>query len=117
MSQIYKVHQNSFLPKEWIMEKWEEGFYITAVSGSNINHSLVVMSKGARFSQQSYKVGGCMYGWMEKGLSVDNLHCLFFPNNLWDGWFLSSSRFKTPHSLVLAIDEFTQLDQLLLLLS
>ncbi|MEW5314517.1 MAG: hypothetical protein WDW38_006009 [Sanguina aurantia] len=28
--QIYKVHTSSFLPKEWIMEKWEEGYY-TAV--------------------------------------------------------------------------------------
>lgn len=22
-----------FLPKEWIMEKWEEGYYITAMAG------------------------------------------------------------------------------------
>ncbi len=51
-----QVHPNSFLPKEWIMEKWEEGFYITSVAGSDSNNSLVVMSKGARFSQQSYKV-------------------------------------------------------------
>jgi hypothetical protein len=38
------------------MEKWEEGFYVTAVAGSDNNNSLVVMSKGARFNQQSYKV-------------------------------------------------------------
>ena len=43
-------------PQEWIMEKWEEGFYITSVAGSDNNNSLVVMSKGARFNQQSYKV-------------------------------------------------------------
>jgi hypothetical protein len=55
-----QVHPNSFLPKEWIMEKWEEGFYITAVAGSDSNNSLVVMSKGARFSQQSYKVCACL---------------------------------------------------------
>ena len=42
--------------QEWIMEKWEEGFYITSVAGSDNNNSLVVMSKGARFNQQSYKV-------------------------------------------------------------
>lgn len=38
------------------MEKWEEGYYITAVSGSDNNSSLVVMSKGTKFTQQSYKV-------------------------------------------------------------
>eukprot|EP00955_Chlamydomonas_euryale_P066506 359575-Chlamydomonas_euryale.AAC.1 len=63
--QIYKVHPNSFLPKEWIMEKWEEGFYITSVAGSDSNNSLVVMSKGARFSQQSYKVLGGVGGRLE----------------------------------------------------
>ncbi|GAX84656.1 hypothetical protein CEUSTIGMA_g12077.t1 [Chlamydomonas eustigma] len=65
--QIYKVHPNSFLPKEWIMEKWEEGFYITAVAGSDNNNSLVVMSKGARFNQQSYKVSDSFpYEWIKK---------------------------------------------------
>ncbi len=54
-----QVHYNTFLPKEWIMEKWEEGYYITAVSGSDNNSSLVVMSKGTRFTQQSYKVCRC----------------------------------------------------------
>lgn len=46
-----------FLPKEWIMEKWEEGFYITAMAGSNSGWSLVAMSKGTPYTQQSYKVG------------------------------------------------------------
>jgi len=65
--QIYKVHPNSFLPKEWIMEKWEEGFYITSVAGSDSNNSLVVMSKGARFSQQSYKVSDSFpFEWIKK---------------------------------------------------
>lgn len=45
-----------FLPKEWIMEKWEEGFYITAMAGSNSGWSLVAMSKGTPYTQQSYKV-------------------------------------------------------------
>lgn len=45
-----------FLPKEWIMEKWEEGFYITAMAGSNSGWSLVAMSKGTAYTQQSYKV-------------------------------------------------------------
>jgi hypothetical protein len=45
-----------FLPKEWIMEKWEEGYYITAMAGSNSGWSLVAMSKGTAYTQQSYKV-------------------------------------------------------------
>ncbi|KAG2492391.1 hypothetical protein HYH03_009337 [Edaphochlamys debaryana] len=65
--QIYKVHYNSFLPKEWIMEKWEEGYYITAVSGSDNSSSLVVMSKGTRFTQQSYKVADSFpFEWIKK---------------------------------------------------
>lgn len=39
------------------MEKWEEGFYITAMAGSNSGWSLVAMSKGTPYTQQSYKVG------------------------------------------------------------
>mmetsp|Transcript_917 Transcript_917/g.1380 ORF Transcript_917/g.1380 Transcript_917/m.1380 type:complete len:725 (+) Transcript_917:192-2366(+) len=65
--QIYKVHYNSFLPKEWIMEKWEEGYYITAVAGSDNLSSLVVMSKGSRFTQQSYKVSDSFpFEWIKK---------------------------------------------------
>ena len=45
-----------FLPKEWIMERWEDGFYITAMAGSAGGSSLVVMSKGTPYTQQSYKV-------------------------------------------------------------
>ena len=65
--EILQVHYNSFLPKEWIMEKWEEGYYITAVSGSDNNSSLVVMSKGTRFTQQSYKVADSFpFEWIKK---------------------------------------------------
>ena len=42
------------------MEKWEEGYYITAVAGSDNLSSLVVMSKGTKFTQQSYKVRVCV---------------------------------------------------------
>ncbi|CAL5222939.1 g5375 [Coccomyxa viridis] len=45
-----------FLPKEWIMECWEDGFYITAMAGSAGGSSLVVTSKGTPYAQQSYKV-------------------------------------------------------------
>lgn len=37
------------------MAKWEEGFYITAMAGSTSGSSLVVMSKGTPYTQQSYK--------------------------------------------------------------
>lgn len=53
--QVYDLSPQ-FLPKEWIMEKWEEGFYITAMAGSTPGSSLVVMSKGTPYTQQSYKV-------------------------------------------------------------
>jgi len=53
--QVYDL-SNQFLPKEWIMAKWEEGFYITAMAGSTSGSSLVVMSKGTPYTQQSYKV-------------------------------------------------------------
>jgi hypothetical protein len=54
-AQVYSLTAQ-FLPKEWIMEKWEEGFYITAMAGSMSGSSLVVMSKGTPYTQQSYKV-------------------------------------------------------------
>lgn len=41
-----------------LQEKWEEGYYITAMAGSMSSASLVVMSKGTPYTQQSYKVGG-----------------------------------------------------------
>lgn len=56
LAQVYDLSQQ-FLPKEWIMEKWEEGYYITAMAGSTASSSLVVMSKGTPYTQQSYKVG------------------------------------------------------------
>jgi len=52
---VYEL-STQFLPKDWIMEKWEEGFYITAMAGSASSSSLVVMSKGTPYTQQSYKV-------------------------------------------------------------
>ena len=57
--QVYEL-STQFLPKEWIMEKWEDGFYITAMAGSTSGSSLVVMSKGTPYTQQSYKVASLM---------------------------------------------------------
>ena len=56
-----------FLPKEWIMEKWEDGFYITAMAGAASGASLVVMSKGTPYTQQSYKVSDSFpFKWINK---------------------------------------------------
>uniref|UniRef100_A0A061SHN6 non-specific serine/threonine protein kinase n=1 Tax=Tetraselmis sp. GSL018 TaxID=582737 RepID=A0A061SHN6_9CHLO len=64
--QVYNL-SNHFLPKEWIMAKWEDGFYITSMAGSNIGSSLVVMSKGTTYTQQSYKVSDCFpFKWINK---------------------------------------------------
>ena len=49
------------------MEQWEEGFYITAMAGSNAGSSLVVMSKGTPYTQQSYKVSDSFpFKWISK---------------------------------------------------
>lgn len=65
-AQVYSL-SNQFLPKEWIMEKWEEGFYITAMAGSMQGSSLVVMSKGTPYTQQSYKVSDSFpFKWINK---------------------------------------------------
>ena len=49
------------------MEQWEEGFYITAMAGSNQGSSLVVMSKGTPYTQQSYKVSDSYpFKWISK---------------------------------------------------
>ncbi|CAG9463936.1 unnamed protein product [Pedinophyceae sp. YPF-701] len=66
---------NEFLPKAWIMERWEEGYYITAVAGdqpggvaASAGHScMVVMSRGTRYTQQSYKISDTFpYEWIKK---------------------------------------------------
>ncbi|EPS62497.1 hypothetical protein M569_12290, partial [Genlisea aurea] len=56
-----------FLHKEWIMDNWDEGYNITAVAGANNGSSLVVMSKGAQYLQQSYKVSETFpFKWITK---------------------------------------------------
>lgn len=42
--QLYRVVPDAFLPKEWIMEKWDLGFYITAVAGVAPTASLTRVS-------------------------------------------------------------------------
>ncbi|CAO2832897.1 unnamed protein product [Amaranthus hypochondriacus] len=64
--QIYEL-SSQFLHKEWIMEQWEKNFYISSVAGANNGSSLVVMSKGTQFTQQSYKVSDAFpFKWINK---------------------------------------------------
>uniref|UniRef100_A0A803NIH7 non-specific serine/threonine protein kinase n=1 Tax=Cannabis sativa TaxID=3483 RepID=A0A803NIH7_CANSA len=56
-----------FLHKEWIMEQWEKNFYISAIAGANNGSSLVIMSKGTQYLQQSYKVSDTFpFKWINK---------------------------------------------------
>jgi len=65
-AQVYQLCPQ-FLPKEWIMAKWEEGFYVTGVAGSSNGSCLVVMSKGTLYTQQSYKVSDSFpFKWINK---------------------------------------------------
>lgn len=73
--QVYDL-SNQFLPKEWIMAKWEEGFYITAMAGSTSGSSLVVMSKGTPYTQQSYKVTTTTFGLLDVLSSIAFGWCL-----------------------------------------
>ncbi|XP_066305563.1 casein kinase 1-like protein HD16 isoform X1 [Miscanthus floridulus] len=65
-SQVYEL-SNYFLHKEWIMEQWERNFYITALAGANNGSSLVIMSRGTQYAQQSYKVSDTFpFKWINK---------------------------------------------------
>lgn len=65
-SQIYELSPH-FLHKEWIMEQWEKNYYISSVAGASNGSSLVVMSKGTQYTQQSYKVSDAFpFKWINK---------------------------------------------------
>ncbi|KAJ4971836.1 hypothetical protein NE237_004935 [Protea cynaroides] len=65
-SQVYELSPY-FLHKEWIMEQWEKNYYISAIAGANNGSSLVVMSKGTQYTQQSYKVSDSFpFKWINK---------------------------------------------------
>ncbi|XP_068345787.1 casein kinase 1-like protein HD16 isoform X2 [Pyrus communis] len=65
-SQVYELSPCS-LHKEWIMEQWDKNYYISAIAGATNGSSLVVMSKGTTFTQQSYKVSDTFpYKWINK---------------------------------------------------
>uniref|UniRef100_A0A6N2K8A0 non-specific serine/threonine protein kinase n=1 Tax=Salix viminalis TaxID=40686 RepID=A0A6N2K8A0_SALVM len=57
----------NFTSQEWIMEQWEKNYYISSLAGSNNGSSLVVMSKGTQYTQQSYKVSDSFpFKWINK---------------------------------------------------
>ncbi|KAK4725661.1 hypothetical protein R3W88_030578 [Solanum pinnatisectum] len=65
-SQVYELSP-LFLHKEWIMEQWEKNYYVSSLAGATNGSSLVVMSKGTQFSQQSYKVSESFpFKWISK---------------------------------------------------
>ncbi|XP_042437428.1 casein kinase 1-like protein HD16 [Zingiber officinale] len=65
-SQVYELSP-FFLHKEWIMDQWEKNYYITSLAGANNGSSLVVMSKGTQYTQQSYKVSESFpFKWISK---------------------------------------------------
>ncbi|WOL01005.1 casein kinase 1-like protein HD16 [Canna indica] len=65
-SQVYELSP-FFLHKEWIMDQWEKNYYITSLAGASNGSSLVVMSKGTQYTQQSYKVSESFpYKWINK---------------------------------------------------
>uniref|UniRef100_A0A7N0TJY2 non-specific serine/threonine protein kinase n=1 Tax=Kalanchoe fedtschenkoi TaxID=63787 RepID=A0A7N0TJY2_KALFE len=65
-SQVYELSA-FFLHKEWIVEQWENNYYISSIAGATNGSSLVVMSKGTDYTQQSYKVSESFpYKWINK---------------------------------------------------
>ncbi|KAJ4718048.1 putative Casein kinase [Melia azedarach] len=65
-AQVYELSPY-FLHKEWIMEQWEKNYYISAIAGATNGSSLVVMSKGTQYLQQSYKVSDSFpFKWINK---------------------------------------------------
>ncbi|XP_047086175.1 casein kinase 1-like protein HD16 [Lolium rigidum] len=65
-SQVYEVSQ-FFVHKDWIMEQWNNKFYITSIAGATNGSSLVVMSRGTPYTQQAYKVSEYFpYNWINR---------------------------------------------------
>ncbi|XP_052181686.1 casein kinase 1-like protein HD16 [Diospyros lotus] len=65
-AQVYQLSPY-FLHKEWIMEQWEKNYYISAIAGATNGSSLVVMSRGTQYLQQSYKVSDSFpFKWINK---------------------------------------------------
>ncbi|XP_073042274.1 casein kinase 1-like protein HD16 isoform X1 [Primulina eburnea] len=64
-----QVYERSplFLHKAWICRQWDQNFYISAVAGAKNGSSLVVMSKGAAYTNQIYTICDSFpYKWIKK---------------------------------------------------
>ncbi|XP_047086176.1 casein kinase 1-like protein HD16 [Lolium rigidum] len=83
-NQVIKLSQK-FLDKDWIMEKWDNNFYITAIAGAANGSSLVVMSKGTPYTQQRYKVSEHFpYKWINKKWKEGfHVTCMGTAGNRW----------------------------------
>lgn len=60
-AQVYRVAQRSFLPKDWIMEQWDKGFYITGGCWLVGDWGLRGHDSGAAFAaatESCYMMGG-----------------------------------------------------------
>ncbi|KAF4359043.1 hypothetical protein G4B88_008526 [Cannabis sativa] len=55
LQEVYEL-STFFLHKDWIMEQWEKNYYISSIVGATNGSSLVVMSEGTPYTEQSYKV-------------------------------------------------------------
>ena len=95
-SELYRVSPNAFLPKDWIMEKWEQGYYITAVAGEGGGgvHSV---------DAWSWQPALCRKGRWELSLQVTDwlghsACCPFLPLASFLGWLGRTGRSKVnPH--------------------
>ena len=61
--QCYHIAPASFLPKAWIMEKWDLGFYITAIAGAHVDFlriiaALLILPNRVQGSRQWHQLQG-----------------------------------------------------------
>lgn len=62
--QVYHLNTH-FLPRKWIMKKWNNGYFLSSVAGGRT--TMVTMSRGTLCTQQSYKVADSFpYRWINK---------------------------------------------------
>ncbi|KAK4777782.1 hypothetical protein SAY87_017969 [Trapa incisa] len=52
-SQIYQISRD-FLPMEWIQDQWEKGYFISSAAGTSNGRTLVIMSQGTKYTEQSF---------------------------------------------------------------
>jgi serine/threonine protein kinase len=58
---------DQILPKNWIRERWEEGYQITTIASSSSGSSFVVMCKGSSYTEQAYNVSDIFpFEWINK---------------------------------------------------